>query len=168
MLPLGSKVRFLGQLTCIVVPDVVLHSGHADTRPPPAANLPDAGLPSLIVRLQRRVLAVLGPSGFAQVQQLVVRPVAVPVVEVCRWEHAMHVEPRQTMMLVVLAVDHGRPVAARAGRTYDGADRLAALATFQVCEITCQRVVRQEFFEAGLGQHGAPISVVIRMKGRRR
>ena len=158
---LRLQVRPAGQQLCTKVADVVLDAAHCDPGTPAITHLPDAGIPCTVITLQRSVLAVLRPGGWAQVRDPVVDSDAVPVVEVGGREDAVGVQPGESVVLIVLAVDHRGRVPAVAGRAHNGTYGLPALPALEVRELAGQWVVGEEFFESGLSQHGAPISVAI-------
>ena len=79
----------------------------------------------------------------------------------------MDIKPRQPMVKVILPIDHGRCVPVNMSTPDHGAYGLTPFPAFEVCEKPSKRVVRKEFFESGLSQHGAPIIAAI-VKGRLR
>lgn len=152
----SRQVCSLRKLLRSEVAHMLFAPSYANLCPPLPPYGAHARVAAGVVRSRPHVLAVLRPSSPTQIHQLIVGSITIAVVYVGDREATMHVEPRQTVVLVILAVNHGGPVTAIAYRPYDGADGFTPFAAFQVGKFPGQRVIRQEFFEAGLGQHDAP------------
>ena len=135
------QVRSLGELFRVEVTRMVLAPIDADLRPPPLTDRPNTRLAAGVIRARGRVLAILRPGRLAKVQQDVVRPIAVAVVNVCWWQIPMHIEPSKPVMQVVLAIDHRGDVPVFMSASDDSANGLAALAALDIREFTRLRAI---------------------------